>query len=199
MTLYNKLKWVLGILMVFLLIITTNLIDKDNFVRVRDSVVTIYEDRLVANDIIFEMLTLVQEKELAISLHDSTFFESQNTAVNNNLRTLISRFEQTKLTTKEAAVFSDLKKNVRDLTAAEKQVVNAESHDNSRLLKYIAALKVNLNDLSKIQLNEGSRQMSISKRAVDTVELFTHIEIYFLIFLAIIIQIIVMYQPKKKD
>ena len=60
---YNKLKWILGILMVFVLIIATNLIDKNNFVRVRDSVVTIYEDRLVANDLIFEMLKSVQEKE----------------------------------------------------------------------------------------------------------------------------------------
>lgn len=70
---YNKLKWILGILMVFVLIIATNLIDKNNFVRVRDSVVTIYEDRLVANDLIFEMLKSVQEKELAVAISDSTF------------------------------------------------------------------------------------------------------------------------------
>ncbi|PKP42222.1 MAG: chemotaxis protein, partial [Bacteroidetes bacterium HGW-Bacteroidetes-12] len=45
----------------------------------------------------------------------------------------------------------------------------------------------------------GSRQMSISKRALDTVELFTQIEIYVLVFLAIVIQIIVMYKPKEKS
>ncbi|MGB5942285.1 MAG: hypothetical protein WBG71_05340 [Leeuwenhoekiella sp.] len=59
-------------------------------------------------------------------------------------------------------------------------------------------MKTNLDDLAKIQLDEGSRQMSISKRAVDTVELFTQIEIYLLVFLAIVVQIIVMYNPKKK-
>lgn len=68
MTFYNKIKWVLGILMIFFIIIATNLIDKNNFVRVRDSVVTIYEDRLIANDLIFEMLKSVQQKEVAILL-----------------------------------------------------------------------------------------------------------------------------------
>lgn len=41
--------------------------------------------------------------------------------------------------------------------------------------------------------------MSISKKAIDSVELFTQIEIYLLIFLAIVIQIIVMYNPKKES
>ncbi|GAL70380.1 hypothetical protein [Jejuia pallidilutea] len=58
-------------------------------------------------------------------------------------------------------------------------------------------LKENLDELSEIQINEGKRQMSISQKAIDTVELFTQIEIYLLVFLAIVIQIIVMYNPKQ--
>jgi hypothetical protein len=73
MTFYNKIKWVLGILMVFVLIVATNLIDRSNFIQVRDSVVTIYEDRLIANDLIFEISKLVQEKEIAVALSDSIF------------------------------------------------------------------------------------------------------------------------------
>jgi len=55
MRFYNKVKWVLGILIVFILILATNLIDRNNFIRVKDSVVTIYEDRLIASDLVFEM------------------------------------------------------------------------------------------------------------------------------------------------
>ncbi len=69
----------------------------------------------------------------------------------------------------------------------------------SQVNHQLQSLKSNLNDLSKIQLSEGSRQMSISKKAIDTVELFTQIEIYVLVFLAIVIQIIVMYNPKNKS
>ncbi|MDX1463339.1 MAG: MCP four helix bundle domain-containing protein [Marinirhabdus sp.] len=198
MTLYNKLKWILGILMIFVLIIATNLIDRANFVRVRDSVVTIYEDRLIANDLIFEMLKSVQEKEIALAVSDSTFFNVRNAKVNDDLKSFIFRFEQTKLTSEEAGVFEDLKSNVQSLKAAEHQFLSSDATDIAPIEKSIKNLKNNLNDLSKIQLNEGSRQMSISKRAVDTVELFTQIEIYILVFLAIIIQIIVMYKPKDK-
>lgn len=198
MAFYNKLKWILGILMIFVLIIATNLIDKNNFVRVRDSVVTIYEDRLIANDLIFEMLKSVQQKELAVSLSDSTFFQNENTLVNDKLQSLISRFEQTKLTSEEAKVFKDLKRNVQLLITSENEFLNSDYSDNSQMVNHIESLKSNLNDLSKIQLTEGNRQMSISKRAVDTVELFTQIEIFILVFLAVLIQIIVMYKPKEK-
>jgi len=47
-------------------------------------------------------------------------------------------------------------------------------------------------------LREGKRQMSISKKPVDKLEFFTQIEIYLLALIAIVIQIIIMYQPKEK-
>ena len=197
MDFYNKLKWILGILMIFVLIIATNLIDKNNFVRVRDSVVTIYEDRLIANDLIFEMLMAVQQKELAVTVSDSIFFRNENSKVNDDLQSLVSRFEQTKLTSEEAKVFNDFKGNFQSLMESENKFLNSDFSDNSQMANHIEDLKNNLNDLSKIQLNEGSRQMSISKRALDNVELFTQIEIYILVFLAILVQIIVMYKPKK--
>ncbi len=197
MAFYDKLKWILGILMVFALIIATNLIDKNNFVRVRDSVVTIYEDRLIAKDLIFEMLKSVQQKEIAVRLSDSTFFNQRSLKVNNNLKSLISSFEQTKLTTEENKVFDDLKKNFQLLFDSEDQYLNSDYKDNSQVVSHIESIKENLDGLSKIQLIEGSRQMSISKRALDTIKLFTQIEIYLLVFLAIVIQIIVMYKPKE--
>jgi len=68
--------------MVFVLIIATNLIDRNNFTRVKDSVITIYEDRLVANDLIFEMSNSFQEKEIAVAASDSAFFLERNKQVN---------------------------------------------------------------------------------------------------------------------
>lgn len=115
------------------------------------------------------------------------------------MQSLISRFEQTKLTLEEAKVFKDLKSNVQLLIDSENKLLTSDYSDNSEVVNRIESLKNNLDDLSKIQLNEGSRQMSISKRALNTVELFTQIEIYVLVFLAILIQIIIMYKPKEKS
>lgn len=199
MTFYGKIKWVLGILMVFVLIVTTNLIDRNNFVRVKDSVVTIYEDRLIANDLIFEMSQSVQEKEVALASSDSTFFAQKNAKVNDGIQGFIARFEETKLTDEESKVFADLKQNLETLRASESVYVASGFATKDGLEQEISKVKANLYELSKIQLHEGSRQMNISKRAIDTVELFTQIEIYLLVFMAIVIQIIVMYKPKNKS
>ena len=79
MTLFEKVKWVLGILLIFVVVLTTNLVDRGNFNRIKNSVVTIYEDRIVANDLIFEISTLVHEKELAFRTSDSDFFNKLGT------------------------------------------------------------------------------------------------------------------------
>ncbi len=198
MAFYNKVKWVLGILMVFVLILATNLIDRNNFLRVKDSVVTIYEDRLVANDLIFDISKSIQEKEVAAIKLDSVFFFDKNNQINEGLHDFIKTFEETKLTTKEVLVFDDLKQNFKKVKDSEIVFIQSKLRNSNDLEKAILQVKKNLHDLSKIQLNEGSRQMSISKKAIDTVELFTQLEIYILIFLAIIIQIIVIYKPKEE-
>ena len=92
-----------------------------------------------------------------------------------------------------------MKAHLKDLKASEQQFIDSELSDKSAINNDIYAIKANLDDLSRIQLDEGNKQMAISKRAIDTVELFTQMEIYFLIFLALLIQIIIIYQPKDKS
>ena len=191
---YTKVKWILGILMIFILIIATNLIDRNNFVRIKDSLETIYKDRLIAKDLIFEISKAVQEKELAAAKLDSVFFLNRNKKVNIDIETAIAAFEETKLTVKEAKVFNDFKNNIAVLKKSEVLKPFKDNSYNNQLLK----VKKNLYDLSKIQMNEGKKQMDVSKRAIDSIELFTQLEIYALIFLGIIVQVIVIYNPKEK-
>lgn len=198
MAFYNKIKWILGILIVFVLIIATNLIDRNNFLLVKESVITIYEDRLVANDLIFELSKSIQEKEIAIATLDSVFYLEQNKQVNTNIKDLITRFENTKLTIEEANIFKDLNENLNSLEKTEAIFMASNFSENKVLTNHISNIKQDLNKLSKIQLNEGRRQTSVSKKAIDSVELFTQMEIYVLIFLAILIQIIVIYKPKEQ-
>ncbi|WP_338349838.1 MCP four helix bundle domain-containing protein [Nonlabens tegetincola] len=199
MSLYNKLKWILGILIVFVLIIATNLIDKNNFTRVRDSVVTIYEDRIIASDLIFELQQSIHEKEVAIVLRDSLFYKNQNSRVNQHIESLLARYDETKLTRKESKIYKNLKSNLADLMTLENKNTSMNFLNKNEILAKIDNLKSNLSDLSKVQLDEGGKQMSISKKALDTVEFFTQLEICILVVLAIVIQLIVMYNPKKTE
>jgi hypothetical protein len=199
MTVYNKVKWVLGILIVFFLILTTNLIDRNSFSKVKDSVVSIYEDRLIAKNLILKLSALIHEKELALAKKDSSFFNERNTTVNAEIKLLLNSYQQTSLTKEEQDAFSSLKSKIEALMSDEannepKALLYSKSES---LQKKTHAIKDVLISLSEIQLKEGQRQMLISQRELDMVELFTHIEVYVLVLLAIIIQVVVLYQPKK--
>jgi len=199
MAFYNKIKWALGISLVFFLIVATNLIDRNNFKRVKDSVVTIYEDRLIAKDIVFELAILVQEKEMANAFSDFDFLENQNKVVNKKIDELILKFLDTRLTVDEKRTLDDLELNLNKLKAYEINRLEQKISHQDLVEKQLMKVKDNLYDLSKIQLEEGRRQVFISKEAINSVEVFTQIEIYVLIFLAILIQIIVIYKPKDDN
>lgn len=196
MKLFNKIRWVASILLVFLIVLATNLIDRNNFNRLKYSVTTIYEDRIVASDLLFEMLLLVQEKQVAFISSESLFFQGKNERNNQEIDGLIERYEKTKLTEKEQYIFNDLKDALRNLKNLEKQSILSESKNNGTLSKSIDQIVQHLHDLSKVQLEEGRHQVSVSNRTMDTINLFTQVEIVFLILMAVLIQIIILYKPK---
>jgi hypothetical protein len=196
MSILNKAKWIIGILLVFGLIIATNVIDKKNFKQIRDSVVTIYEDRLLAKEIIFDISTLVHDKEMAIALADSGFYKNRNAQVNEELQRDIEKFEQTELTRAEKYEFDELKKNLSLLREAETSLLESDFESKESAQTKISEIKENLSELSGIQISEGKKHLFLSKRAAESIELYTQLEIYFLIFLAIVVQIIILYNPK---
>ena len=193
----NKIKWFLGVLLVFVIVLVTNLIDKENFSRLRSSIVTIYEDRIVASDLIFEIALLIQEKEIAAAIADASFFDEENDKANQNIEDLIQRYERTKLTAREAKIFNELKDNLETLQKLEKEFIDSGLESNVDLFACIKKIVYNLYDLSKVQLKEGERQMALSNETMETINLFTQIEIIFLVLLAVLAQIIILYKPKQ--
>lgn len=194
---FSKIKWIAGILLVFVIVLTTNLIDKNNFNRLRYAVVTIYEDRIVANDLIFELSLLIQEKEVAIAMSDSIFFHTENAKINHGIKLLIERYEQTKLTGEERKILNDLKNGLHSLERLEAEYLDSKGEDTRDLFRTINVIDRNLYELSKVQLKEGKRQMALSNKAMETIDLFTQIEIISLIVMAILVQIIILYKPKS--
>lgn len=196
MDIINKVKWIAGILLVFVIIITTNLINRSNFNRLRYSVTTIYEDRIVANDLIFRMSLLIHEKEMAVATADSSFFYDNNDEVNREITGLIGRYEQTKLTNKEQKIFNDLKEDLNKLSGLEKKLNVSYPEINTELVSKLDDLTNHLYDLSEVQLSEGKVQMSASNEVMRSIDIFTQVEIVFLIIMGVLIQIIILYKPK---
>lgn len=192
----NKIKWILGVLMVFFLILATNLIDRTNFRRINDSVEAIYEDRLVAKDILFEISLIIQRKQIAFIQSDTSFFKNENLLLNQKKDELLLLFTKTKLTLDESRFFEFLKEDLESLKANEKLLFQS-AEARKKMESTFTIINEHIHMLSKIQLEEGRRELFISKGVLNSVELFTQIEIYFLIILAVLIQVLVIYKPKE--
>jgi hypothetical protein len=194
MTIFNKIKWLLAIILVFFLVLSTNLVDRQNFRIVEDAMQRIYDDRLVAQDVLFHLTKATWEKERGL-MSDATTDQAN---VNARIGELLDRFEATELTSREEKTFARLRQQFTRLKSQESALSGVESGDEV-IAQDLAEIRTTLNDLSEIQLVEGGRQLQISKKAIGSADLFTQLEIGMLIFMAIVIQAIILYNPKPKE
>jgi len=194
MKIFAKIRWVASILLVFFIVLMTNLIDRGNFNRLSYSVTTMYEDRIVAIDLLFEISRIIKEKQIAVLTSDTIFFDSENDKCNSEIDQLIDNFRLTKFSEKEKLAFNQLQKELKNLKQKEKLSDNLSNGD---VLKSIEKMDQHLYTLSKIQVHEAKQQVFISNRAKDTINLYTQGEIIFLIIMAVLIQVIILYKPKE--
>jgi len=191
---FSKIRWVASILLVFFIVLITNLIDRDNFNRLSYAVTTMYEDRIVASDILFEMSMIIKEKQIAALTSDTLFFKNQNDKYNLEINQLVGNYMRTKLTGKEELAFNQLQEELEALKQKEMSPANLS---NGEVLQSIERIDQHLYTLSKIQLQEGKQQIFISNKTKDTINLYTQGEIIFLIIMAVLIQVIILYKPKE--
>jgi hypothetical protein len=187
---FTKLKWATAIVLVFFLVLATNLIDRNNFSRIKDSVTTIYEDRLVAKDFLYKLTVIISDKEKAALKGEANLDKIEY----DNIDFLITEFANTKLNKSEKEEVQDLIDNVEKLRAAESK----EGISYQQLEPAYNRVQGNLERLAGIQILEGKRQVEKTKDVMDSIELFTKIEIYVLIILALLMQFVVLYSPKSK-
>ena len=198
MTLFNKIKWILGIVVVFVLVLATNLIDRQNFMIVEASIETIYADRIVAQDIIYDMSKQIGEKEIFYATAEPNAVAQSSAGINQKLSDYITLFTDTKLTPKEEIIFNRFKKAFADLKSTEASLASGQK-TVAQLKTNLTSLREYLDELSDIQVQEGKKELYESKKALGSAHLFTQLEIAALIIMAILIQIIILYTPKASS
>ncbi len=194
MTVFNKIKWVLGIVLVFLLVLTTNLVDRQNFRVMKDSIEAIYADRLVAQDIILDISKEVWEKEIGYASAGSPPPVDRITTGHAGIGQAIDRFAATTLTPQEEVVFDRLKASLRELKEREDALATGQV-SRREVMESLETVKEELVELSAIQMKEGRRQLFAGKEAVGLADLFTQLEIGALLILAVCVQVIILYSP----
>lgn len=198
MTILTKIKWTSALLVVFLLILATNLIDQDHFRKVRQSIVTIYEDRLVVKDYIYDLAMILSDKRYAIAIKDQDYLQTKASEDNAKMFSTVESFYRTKLTLDEKKILDSFNTKLVDFVNNEQEQLNGLQIESDIISKQITALKRDLQLLSDIQMKEGKKQISIANRSVNSIDLFTRIEIIALIIIGITIQIVIFYSPKPK-
>jgi hypothetical protein len=197
MTTFDKIKWVLGIVLVFGIVLATNLIDRQHFNAINDSIETIYADRLVAQNIIYDMSNAVYKKRLAYQRGEDNPAGWQQ-SLNQQLRNGLDQFSGTRLTSRESEIFERLQREVDRL----EQLGGTEdlsSPPSEQVLVTIDRIKGYLDNLSEVQLLEGNRELHKSKKAIGSANFFTQLEVGLLVVLAILVQVIILYNPGSSD
>ncbi|MEQ8879602.1 MAG: MCP four helix bundle domain-containing protein [Cyclobacteriaceae bacterium] len=197
----QKIRAGIALAIVFLLIIATNQIDSNHFSIVKKTLTTVYEDRILVKNYIYNISRLLDKKQKALRSQSYSQLDSLNTASNDSIRSLINKFSKTYLTEQEAVHFQSLENSLNSLFNHERQL-NQEKIDNMLptidvIDNYYDRIHLDLDALSKIQIEESRRQIMQSNKSIDTSDLISRIEIGVLIFIGILLQLLIFLKPLK--
>lgn len=195
MTFFNKLKWIIGVLVIFVLILGTNLTDRSNFIRVKSSLISIYEDRLIASEILYNISDDLHHIKSTLLTSDSSIQSNGIKDRINKLDSLIIRFDETSLVRIENELFSSFQLKMNEI---DQEIDQKGFTEKEIIIEQIDKSLVDVKKLNDIQISEGNKQLKKGERAVQSIEFFTSLEIYMMIALSILILAIIIYQPKKE-
>lgn len=191
----RKLNLLLGLGVVLVLVIATNLIDRKNFEQIDSASKGIYSDRLVALDILYDYLKVVHQKQAVLAKKDVTTYVANIESSNKKLKGLKDKYDDTELTTNERKLFNELQENFNRLKEVELKIEAENGLENTN--RVLADIVINLDELGDIQLDEANLLRSSSDKAINMTNLLTTLEIVFIV-LIIIFMFIIYFVDRKK-
>ncbi|WP_339789352.1 MAG: MCP four helix bundle domain-containing protein [Imperialibacter sp.] len=201
LTHFQKIKIAAASLVVFLLVLATNIMDNNHFDIVQQSLETVLDDRLVAKDYIYKISRQIHLKNKLLYTSDHEQMAKANQKANDSIQTLVAKYAATELTPKEAQYFESLENNLDKLLQVEKQLYGKSPSEQVAAIEkaetYFTRIGSNLDVLSEVQLAEGKRQIHYSNRAIENSNLIAKLEIGALIVIGLIIQIFIFFKPSE--
>jgi len=151
----NKMAASGVLLLLCLLVLFSNYIDRDHSDHVKKSIRTLYEDRLLPEDYILKMTHDVYQIKEAMNVPESDRDLAKSSIMSSlsNIRMLCNAYLKTKLTESETTKFAELLKLVDEFESANLNGMETKRENVNKAL-------VLLNELSTIQLEESKRIMA---------------------------------------
>lgn len=206
----KKFQAIAIISVLLLLIYGKNLTERQAFKSISKTFTEVYNDRLVVEGYIFQ----ISDRLFSIQkLIDHCNLDYDYSRVINEIQghekgimDLIIDFEKTNLTVEESDYLADFKRIIEnDLNIKSYDLLYTDSSGvNSNQVKLydkkIALAKTDLENLSKIQMDEGQKLISKAKVQINRSQIWAQFEVALLIILVIVIYIFLFRgQPKKQD
>lgn len=185
---------IIGILL--LMLYAKNLLERQSFQKISETFTEVYNDRLVVEGYIFtisERLFHIQKLIDHCNL-DYDYSRVINEIADHEAQILsvVTEFEATNLTEQEASYLGDFKTIiVNDLNIKNYDLLysDTEGVNREQVLKYdqkITQARKDLENLSKIQLEEGQKLISKAKVLINRSQIWAQFEVALLIILVIV-------------
>ena len=183
----EKIRTVLGLVMVILLVFITNRLDQEHFEEVQGTITTIYEDRVVAQYDLFLLTNLIYGVQMKMSSGDTVSLDSSG-----ELERLLDEYGQTTLTKRENKIFGRLKENLNKLSTRE---VIPRGPNTETTFERIHG---NLKELSEIQVSESKSLKIQAQESLDSSNLMSNMEMILIIIFGVVLQFVLFSGGKRK-
>lgn len=186
----------LMVLLILLLIVVKNHLERRNISRLGHSISTVYEDRLIAESYLYELSLYLHAKRLLLencrSEEEWVGLASQLDQHNEGIDRITGDFSRTKLTRDETSRFDDLLRHIERIRQLEaglfREGLPVESALREPLRSAYDTANRDLALLSAIQLDEGREVVRQSRRIMADSSLLQTLEIILLILLGMLLQ-----------
>jgi hypothetical protein len=181
----NKIVASSVLLVLCLLVLLSHYLDKIHTESVKESITTLYEDRLIAEDYILKMTSNIYQIREALKSEMNYDLKS------NTIKNLLIDFNKiynvyfvTKLTTKEKAIAIQLIEYI-------KQFELAFSKNNLEMIEYTEKTLVLLNNLSDVQLDESKLIMKGAESEYSNIKSSSQFAFAVIILILLVLQALV--------
>ncbi|WP_228853293.1 hypothetical protein [Aegicerativicinus sediminis] len=188
-----ELTLILG--MAFVLLLGSNLLDRRHFKTVQHTVNSVFKDRVVVQDYIYRLNNMFHDRELVIIKGD---YNKVDDTHNKEVEQILIDFKATELTAKESNLLEELHGSILDL---KKMGELADSgSNNAPTLHKLQEIKMLLDGLAEIQLEESGQMTHLSNQTLGMNSLMSKLEIAFMVLTGISILALIVYpNPIKQE
>lgn len=183
-SLKNKLTASIVLLALCLLVLLSNYLDRLHTENVKNSISTMYEDRLIVEEYIFKMTQNIYQIREALSTATVENDEKIVKKFTDNIKNTFDSFSKTRLTEKEKLTADELKLQISELN---KILLS----NNKVSLKYTDEILNTLNQLSEIQLDESKLIMKQVEEQYASIKASSEFAFAIIIVILIVLQILV--------